>query len=143
MNKVLASLVLVGLLSGCATRMPAEYQVGSAAQKQSKGSAEESHAEQTAAIVLPGYDSSPQVITSRFPDYPQNWRNAGIQGPVVVRFTIGTDGTVSNPSVAGAPPPELAAIVLHAIMQWKVRPAMKNGHAVAVRAQQEFSFKVN
>lgn len=66
----------------------------------------------------------------------------GIEGGVVVLFTVGSDGKVSNPVVAGAPPPELAAIVLNAITQWQFKPAIKNGQPVSVRAQQGFTFKV-
>lgn len=126
--------------------MAARYQVGrgsEATNRQTKTNAEQSYAQQASQIVLPGHDAAPQVISSRFPDYPQSWRNRGIQGLVVVHFTIGSDGTVSNPSVVGSPQPELAALVLHTILQWKFKPALKDGKPVAVQAQQEFAFKVN
>lgn len=143
MNKTLSALALLALLSACATSTPPDYRVGiPATPPQDRRTAEQTHAQQTAEIVLAGHDASPQVLKSRFPDYPQSWRNRGIQGQVIVHFTIGADGEVSSPSVVGSPPPELAEISLQAILQWKFKPALKDGKPVAVRAQQEFSFSV-
>ena len=105
--------------------------------------AEQAHAALISKLApLPGQDTPPEVISSHFPDYPASWRNAEVTGKVVVRFLIEVDGTVSNPSVVGSPRPQLAALVLHAIMQWRFKPATKNGAPVRVGAQQEFTFKL-
>lgn len=140
MNNVLAPLVL--LVAGCAATHQPQYQVGDAGAKQSRAEAERTYAEAVAKTQTSGYDSPAQVLSSYFPDYPQSWRNANIVGSVVVQFTVQTDGTVSNPTVVGSPRPELAALVLHAIMRWKFKPAVKNGTPVSVRAQQQFDFSV-
>jgi protein TonB len=88
-----------------------------------------------------GLDSPAKVLSSRFPDYPQSLRNANVVGSVIVWFDVDTDGSVSNPVVLGSPPPELAALTLRAIMQWKFSPATKNGVPVRVRTGQTFVFK--
>jgi protein TonB len=86
-------------------------------------------------------DSATRVLSSRFPDYPEDLRRAGIEGPVVVRFTVEPDGSVSDPAVQGSPPPRLAALALDAIRQWKFAPAMKNGVPIRARVQQPFLFR--
>lgn len=139
MRKIFASIVL--LLAACAATVQPQYQVGAGA-KQSREEGERTHAEALSKNQLPGYDSLPQILSSHFPDYPQSWRNANIAGGVVVRFTVQTDGTVSNPAVVGSPPPELAALALHAIMRWKFKPAVKNGSPISVRALQQFNFSL-
>jgi TonB family protein len=60
---------------------------------------------------------------------------------VIVRFSVKTDGSVSNPEIQGSSPSELAAITLNSIMRWKFAPATKGGTSVRIRAQQQFVFK--
>lgn len=137
---VLAYVVALFLASGCATNAP-EYRVGKDGTQQSKIEAERTHAalaENFAPSVA--YDTPPKILSSHFPDYPLSLLKANIVGSVLVQFTIETNGSVSNPVVVGAPPPELAALSLHSIMQWKFASAMKNGLPVQVRFQQKFVF---
>jgi protein TonB len=133
--------VTLFLIAGCATNEP-QYQVGPEGRRQTRVEAESTHASQQ-RLTLPtaDFDTPPRVLSSQFPDYPRSWRNAGIVGTVVVSFWVELDGSVSNPSVQGAPPSELAAITLHSIMRWKFAPATKAGAPVRVRARQQFVFK--
>jgi TonB family protein len=141
MNKAIAPIITSLLVAACAVSPQPQYQVGPA-PRQERVSAEHTHAEFLTKATVSGYDSPPQVIFSRFPDYPSSWRNANGEGTVLVLFTIEADGKVSNPSVVGSPPPRLAALVLDAIMQWKFKPAMRNGEPTSIRVQQRFTFKV-
>ena len=111
--------------------------------RQTRAEAEQTHANRVGLLTSAAdFDTSPKVLSSHFPDYPPNWRSAGIVGTVVVIFSIEPDGSVSNPAIEGSPPPQLAALTLHAIMRWKFTPATKGGVPVRVRAKQKFTFKV-
>ena len=141
MNATLASFIALILLSACAARAP-QYEVGTQGKRESRNEAERTYADQVPKVSYPqALDSPPRVLSSRFPDYPQHWINAEVVGSVTVQFTIEADGSVSNPAVLGAPRAELAALTLHAIMQWKFAPATKGGVPVQVRAQQAFVFR--
>jgi protein TonB len=145
MTRLLLCIAL-GLLAGCATnelRNEPQYQVGLTGSRQSRAEAERTHA---APASQPGtaaeHDAPPKVLSSVFPDYPRGLRSAGIEGRVVVRFTVETDGSVSDPAVEGSPSPQLAALALGAIRQWKFAPAMKNGAPVPARLHQPFLFRL-
>ena len=141
MNKLLLLATTFSLITGCATN-EAQYQVGSQGSRQTRAEAERTHANQLGLITsTANFDTPPRVLSSQFPDYPPSWRSAGIVGTVVVRFSVETDGSVSNPAIQGSPPSELAAITLNSIMRWKFAPATKGGAPVRVRAQQQFVFK--
>ena len=142
MNKSFTFVALVALLSGCTTNEP-KYRVGSESTSMSRSEAEGSITKiQPQVPAAWKLDSPPRILSSKFPDYPQDFRVAQIEGEVTVQFYIEPDGTVSNPTVVGAPSPGLAALSLQAIMQWKFAPAKRDGAAVRVRAEQVFRFKL-
>lgn len=141
MIKSLSSLALLSILVSCATSKRPEYKIGDS-PKQDRSSAEQILAEQISQLSSPQYDTPPRAISTQIPVYPQKWRNLGIAGSVVTTFTVGTDGNVSNPSVLGSPSPDLTVLVLHAIMQWTFKPALKNGVPVAARLRQEIKFEI-
>ena len=139
---ILSFLTLV-FLAACASNEP-KYQLGLDGTQQTKAEAEKAHAAQLPDIG-PNQDqarSPPRVLSSNFPDYPQNLRKADITGKVIVEFFVERDGTVSDPTVVGSPPPELAAISLYAIARWKFHPATLGGAPLKVRARQTFEFKI-
>ncbi len=142
MNKLFLSAVAVCSVIGCASNEP-QYQVGGpSAERQSRVDAERTHANRIAAMSpVANLDVPPRVLSSRFPDFPAAWRSAGIVGTVIVDFSVEPDGSVSNPAVQGAPPPQLAALTLNAIMQWKFAPATRGGVPVRVKARQQFVFQ--
>ena len=53
------------------------------------------------------------------PDYPQDAKDAGAEGTVVVQVLIGTDGRTHDLSIVQAPYPSLAAAAITAVMQWE------------------------
>lgn len=141
---VLPALAL-SLFAGCATNEPQiepQYQIGVTGSRQTKIDAERAYTgrlpetERTVDV-----DSAPRVLSSQFPDYPSNLRNAGIEGRVIVRFIVEPDGSVSDPAVQGSPPPQLAALTLDAIRHWKFAPAMRKGVPIRARLEQPFLFK--
>lgn len=65
------------------------------------------------------------------PDYPQRALNRGIEGWVVVQFTITAAGTVKDPKVIDADPKgyfEDAAV--KAVSRWRYNPKVEEGVAV-------------
>ena len=82
------------------------------------------------------------MISSRFPEYPRHLIRREVTGSVVVEFIVDEAGKVIGPTVKGTPAPELAALALDAITQWRFEPAMKGGAPVKVRVRHEFVFKM-
>jgi protein TonB len=146
MIRLVLSTLALALVAGCATNEPQnepQYQVGLAGSRQAKSEAERTHARGSLRLdATAASDSDPKVLSPRFPDYPPDLQRAGIEGQVVVRFTVEPDGSVSEPAVQGSPPAQLAALALDAIRQWKFVPAMKNGTPVRARLQQPFLFRL-
>ena len=71
------------------------------------------------------------------PDYPPRALEKGIEGWVIVRFTITTIGTVKDAVVVEASPPKVfddAAV--KAVLRWKYNPKIEEGTAVERRGVQ-------
>lgn len=67
------------------------------------------------------------------PIYPPQARKRGVQGYVVVEFTVGADGTVINPAVVDAQPPGVFdQAALQAARKFTYLPQMHEGVAVPV-----------
>ena len=74
-------------------------------------------------------DAVPQVRIQ--PDYPIGARQKGIEGWVEVQFTVGTDGSVRNPTVLNAEPKTIFdSAALQAIRGWKYNPKIQDGKPV-------------
>ena len=78
------------------------------------------------------------------PQYPQNALNNGIEGWVLVEFTISTMGTVEDVKVIDADPPGVfERAVLRAIKRWKYQPKIVNEQPVAQYHMRElFRFEI-
>ena len=68
------------------------------------------------------------------PDYPQRALSRGIEGWVLVEFTITPSGTVADPKVIDADPKGIfEEPALKAIARWKYNPKVEEGVAVERR----------
>jgi protein TonB len=76
------------------------------------------------------------------PKYPQQARSEGIQGAVVMKADISTEGDVAELIVVSGHP-LLAPAALEAAKQWKYRPYVLNGEAVVVETQITLNFKLS
>lgn len=76
-------------------------------------------------------DDPPQLISMPKPEYPRNERDARIEGQVVVRALVGTDGKVKN-TLKGSGADAFYASAERAVRGAVFRPAVNNNHAVAV-----------
>jgi len=133
-----SALVSALLLAACTT--PPQYSV-SDGTRLDRATAEARHAAADPQV-SPGtkIDTPCRVLKSRFPDYPEALRRAGIEGHVTLVFWVEADGSVTQPVVRGRPPAQLAALSLEALRDWRFEPARKDGLPVRVSVQQSFSF---
>ena len=61
------------------------------------------------------------------PEYPEQARQSGIEGAVVLKVLVGADGAVENVhTVSGNA--QLASAAEYAVRQWRFRPLVANGH---------------
>ena len=66
------------------------------------------------------------------PQYPRRATQRGIEGWVLVEFTITATGAVINPMVIDADPPGIFnRSAMRTIVKWKYKPRILNGKAVA------------
>lgn len=67
----------------------------------------------------------------------------GIEGSVVVRFVVETDGSVSNVQVAKSLSPDCDSEAVRVVKSLpRFKPAIRNGEAVPVTFNVPFSFKM-
>jgi protein TonB len=65
------------------------------------------------------------------PDYPMRARQRGIEGWVIVQFTITPAGTIKDAvALQGQPPGVFDEAAVKAVMRWKYNPKIENGVAV-------------
>jgi protein TonB len=89
--------------------------------------------------------TAPVAVTSHavtVDDYPPESVSLGEQGKVQIRYTIGTDGVVSDCVVtmsSGIPRLDDGACTM-VKSKWQFKPATQNGHAVAVAIPAEVIF---
>lgn len=76
------------------------------------------------------------------PVYPKELVEENVQGIVVLRWVIGTQGTVEKVQVVSSPDPRLSQVCIEAIGRMSVLPATRNGVPVRMLVQQRFNFEL-
>lgn len=78
------------------------------------------------------------------PQYPERAQQRGIEGRVMVEFTISKSGSVKNPKVIHYEPSKIFNnSALKAVSQWKYNPKIQNGKAIEqVGIRVTFPFKL-
>ena len=65
------------------------------------------------------------------PQYPERAQQRGIEGRVLIEFTISKSGSVKNPKVVAYEPSTIFnKAALKAVSQWKYNPKIEDGKAV-------------
>lgn len=78
------------------------------------------------------------------PEYPRGARRLRLQGNVVVRMVIDTNGRIQTATIArSSGNEELDDAARKAVMAASCAPYMENGRAIAVRAAQPVSFRLD
>lgn len=81
------------------------------------------------------------LLKQAVPVYPQVAKDRRIQGSVVLRVTIGTDGHVSSIGVVSGPP-ELRQAATDAVQQWYYRPFFLMGKPVEIETDLTVNFNL-
>ena len=76
-----------------------------------------------------------------FPKGPVAPDGKPIAGKVVITYIITVDGVAKDPVVIESTDPQLTAVALAAMQEWRFQPASFNGRPVASLAAQEFPFQ--
>jgi protein TonB len=77
-------------------------------------------------------DADVLPIVKLVPQYPRRATQRGIEGWVLVQFTITAAGAVIDPMIVDADPPGIFnRSALRSIVKWKYKPRILNGKAVA------------
>ena len=85
--------------------------------------------------------ASVRILSQVQPNYPQMARIARIQGPVVLRMTIDTQGIPTDVQVASGPH-ALQAEAVRAARLWRFVPATVDGHPTAATFQLTIVFSL-
>ena len=84
-----------------------------------------------AGVGIASADSDVAPLVRVLPVYPARAQERGIEGYVVVEFTIAEDGTVKNATVRESQPSKIFdRAALRAIRKWKYKPKVEDGVAV-------------
>jgi periplasmic protein TonB len=75
------------------------------------------------------------------PNYPEEARQQGIQGTVLLKVTINKEGKVYKTELISGHP-SLAPAAIEAVQRWTYRPYVLNGVPVDVETQVQVRFEV-
>jgi TonB family protein len=82
-------------------------------------------------IRVGGAVASANLVHQVAPVYPKDAKKKHIAGAVLLRATIGHDGTVEKLEYVSGPP-ELTPSAMEAVKQWRYKPTLLNGEPVEV-----------
>jgi len=89
-----------------------------------------------------GSISSPVLVTQILPEYSEEARKARFQGTVVLDTIVLEDGTVQIVKIARRIGFGLEERAIAAVLQWRFRPARRNGKPVPVALNIEVNFNL-
>jgi TonB family protein len=84
-----------------------------------------------APMSVAGIVSAATLVHQVTPVYPKDAKKQHIEGTVLLRATIGHDGTVENLEYVSGPR-ELTPSAMEAVKQWRYKPTLLNGEPVEV-----------
>lgn len=87
--------------------------------------------------------SAPVVIHSVEPEFTSNARSANLQGTVSIQLIVDSQGNPQNARVVGHLGMGLDEKALEAVRQYRFRPAMYQGHPVAVQMVVDVDFHLH
>jgi periplasmic protein TonB len=88
-------------------------------------------------------DTPPQPLVQMHPLYPMAAKAKGIEGVVVLLFTVQVDGTVDSVEVSSSTPEYIFdAAAKNAVGRWHFKPGIKNGEPVATRVSVPLRFEL-
>jgi TonB family protein len=89
------------------------------------------------------HTTAPMVIAKIDPVYLDQARLLHLEGDVILRVIVGTDGLARNPQVVGRYiGAYLDQSAIDAVQKWRFAPATKDGQPVEMPAQVEVNFRI-
>jgi TonB family protein len=85
----------------------------------------------TRRVKVGGSVTAPRKVTDVRPEYPDDARDAKIEGVVILGIVIGADGSVIETTVLRSVP-ALDQAAVDAVTQWEFEPTLLNGEPVEV-----------
>ncbi len=85
---------------------------------------------------------APAIISKVEPQYSEEARKAGLQGTVLLKIVVDTDGKPRDPKVLRSLGLGLDERAVEAVSNWKFQPGAKDGQPVPVQAQIEVNFRL-
>jgi len=122
-----------------ANKMSSPSTAGAPTPPAAAGSPRPGVAAQYGPIRVGGVIKSPTRIFSVNAIYPEEAKAAGIEGAVVMRITIGEDGSVTNVVVLRSVP-MLDEAAIESVLQWRYQPTLLNGVPVEVEMNATVNF---
>jgi protein TonB len=85
-----------------------------------------------------------RIVATAKPRYPENLRQTGIEGTVLVRFTVDTAGRVDakTAQIISSTHGLFSRAVLDALGAFRFKPAEVGGRRVAALAEMPFEFRI-
>lgn len=93
-------------------------------------------------LALEQLDRTPKVLRRVPPKYPSELRKAGVEGVVVVQFTVDSSGVVRDATAISSPNSDLAKLAEIAISNWAFEPGMRAGHPVSCQVVVPITFAI-
>src|SRR5205823_643487 len=84
----------------------------------------------------------PRLIYKIEPEFSEEARKAKFQGTVVLAIEVDESGRAINMRVLSSPGLGLDQKAIEAVAQWRFRPALQGGKAVASSARVEVNFRL-
>jgi len=93
-------------------------------------------------IRVGGNVQAAKLVTQVKPVYPQNARDAGIEGTVHLQGIIGLEGNFIVLRVVSSNNRDLANAALEAVRQWRYSPTLLNNEPIEVQTEIDIDFKL-
>lgn len=94
------------------------------------------------AAPLASLDRTPRARAQPAPQYPMAMRSSGVEGTVMVEFTVDTQGQVISATVLNATNREFEEATIRAVMKWRFEPGRRNGRIVPFRMAVPLEFRL-
>ncbi len=88
-------------------------------------------------------DRKPRLLSHSEPRYTDDARARGVEGKVLLGFTIDHNGVPQSIQIKRSLDPSLDQAAIEAVRDWRFEPAMKNGQVVSMWVESEIVFSLS
>lgn len=86
---------------------------------------------------------APVPIRTVAPKYPEQLREAGVSGIVVLRVVVDEHGNVTDPTVEKSTNPAFNQPAIDAVSKWRFKPAKQGGKPVSAKVALPIKFSID